>query len=278
MSAGTLGRDGLAALDEGRYESAISVLSAALTCSSSPLWLNGRSRALVATGRFPEALADAESAYHLALNRGSRDLIQDAQYRRAVALYRLGQHADADACLSWVMAACSGGKLSDADEAVGGVDAEGRYTVRKIDVERMLREKREAAEKKKTAEGLMGGMMGGAKETPAAKLFNMAGALRLSILHAMEASPSGAPGWKRQARLVPPKKGDRPPELNPVPYRPVPVAPKFLRADAYESEAKQTITIFVKNVPAEAFRLEWISDSTVHQPTSPIPPFRNTFD
>lgn len=270
MSAATLGQDGLAALDRRDYEAAITTLTSALDASQSPKWLIARSRALIATSRFREALSDAEAAYHLALDRGSRDLIQDAQYRRAVALHRLGQHADADACLAWVMAACGGGKLSDADKAVGGVDKEGWYTVKRSDVEEMLREKREAESVARTAEEKMGGV----KETPGGKVFKMAGTLRLSVLHAMEASPADAPGRKRTVPLVPPKGGGAP-KLAAQPEPAASPAPKQLRVDAYESDSAQTISVFTKKVDKEAFKLQWLSDSKVSHMRSQITRIRN---
>lgn len=265
MSAATLGQEGLAALDRRDYDKAISTLTSALASSPSPKWLIARSKALISTSRFEEALADAESAYHLALDRGNRDLIQDAQYRRAVALHRLGKHADADACLAWVMAACQGGKLSDAEKSVAGVDADGRYTVRKEDVEEMLREKREKEDGDKTAMS-----MGSVKETPGGKVFKTAGTLRLSILHAMQASPEDAPGRKLTVPIVPPK-GDVTSKLATEQKPAASSAPKKLRVDAYESDEFQTVSVFTKNVDKEQFKLQWLSESKV-RPLLPILP------
>lgn len=266
MSALSLGQEGLAALDRGDHDKAITTLTAALADSASPKWLVARSKALISKERFAEALADAESAYHIALSRGNRDLIQDAQYRRAVALNRLGQHADADACLAWVMAASQGGKLSDAEKNVAGNDAEGRYTVRKADVEAILREKKEKEDGDKAAIG-----MGAVKDTPGGKMFKAAGALRVGVLGMMENSPEDSPGRKLTVAVVPPKSGEGPPKLASE-AKPAPsAAPKKLRVDAYESDEFQTISVFTKNVDKEQFKLQWLSDSKVRLSPRPHP-------
>lgn len=270
MSAATLGQEGLAALDRRDYDKAISALTAALAASASPKWLAARSKALIATSRFPEALADAESAYHLALDRGKRDLMLDAQYRRAVALHRLGKHADADVCLAWVMAAARGGKISDAEKSVGGVDAEGRYMVRREDVQALMAETRE--EKGAGSDDMVSRVFAGAsKEPPGGKVFTMAGTLRLSVLGAMQASPEDAEGRKLTVSVVPPK-GDGPPKLVTREAKPAATpAPKKLRIDAYESDEFQTISVFTRNVDKEQFKLQWLSDSKVKPPVPTQP-------
>ena len=48
------------------------------------------------------AWKDAELAVSLAVKRGKRELIAQAQLRRAIALYGLERYADAEQCLQWV--------------------------------------------------------------------------------------------------------------------------------------------------------------------------------
>lgn len=259
MTALTVGNQGLKALDAGDHEAAVTKLTAAINQSPSPKWYLARSKALVATGAFDRALADGAQAYHNALDRGSRDLMLESQYRRAVALLRLGRHADADAVLAWVMAACGGGKISDAEKAVQGVDADGKYVVRRADVEGMLREKREKEEGNRADEAKLGAVK---TDTPSGRIFKMAASLRLSALGAMEASVPDSPGWKRTAPLVPPKEEKAVEAI--VQEKPAAPPPKKLRVDAYESDTVQTVSVFTKNVDKDAFKLQWLSDSKVH--------------
>ena len=156
----------------------------------------------------------------------------DAQYRRAVALHRLGKFADADACLAWVMAVCGGARLADAEKMVGGVDAEGRYTVTKADVERMLREKRAEQEAGMSAEEMLAGAT---QQQTGGSVWKMAGSLRLSVLQAMQASAEDHPGRKLSAPVVPPKAGAPAVIARQGEVAPKPVL-KQVRVDAYESD------------------------------------------
>lgn len=267
MSAATHGHAGVTALNARDWALAISSLTRAIDDSPSPKWLVARSNALVATERFEEALADAEHAYRLALERGSRDLVLDAQYRRAVALHRLGKFADADACLAWVMAVCGGARLADAEKMVGGVDAEGRYTVTKADVERMLREKRAEQEAGMSAEEMLAGAT---QQQSGGSVWKMAGSLRLSVLQAMQASAEDHPGRKLSAPVVPPKAGAPAVIARQGEVAPKPVL-KQVRVDAYESDEYQTVSVFTKNVDKEQFRFEFAEPNKVLSLSASVP-------
>lgn len=95
---------GFKACNESRYEDAITHYTRALESSKSPLWYLQRSTAYQRTQQFELALADADAALLVAMERGRRELIGTAHFRRAVALYKLGRFGDARICLSWARA------------------------------------------------------------------------------------------------------------------------------------------------------------------------------
>ncbi|XP_014559793.1 hypothetical protein COCVIDRAFT_90974 [Bipolaris victoriae FI3] len=90
-------RKGDAALSASKPDEAIEHYTKALGVNPTAVkYYIGRSTAYQRTSKFSEALHDADVAVVLAKKRGSRELIKDAQFRRAVALYHLGKYADAD--------------------------------------------------------------------------------------------------------------------------------------------------------------------------------------
>ncbi|OAQ98746.1 hypothetical protein LLEC1_06051 [Akanthomyces lecanii] len=103
MSHITLAQQGLAAAEARDWDGAITKLSKALQSSQNPAWLLARSKALVNLHRYDEALDDANLAWHTAYDRNKRPLMIDANYRRAVAYFRQGKLADADACCLYAM-------------------------------------------------------------------------------------------------------------------------------------------------------------------------------
>jgi suppressor of G2 allele of SKP1 len=97
---------GQKALETNDYPAAITHLSAAIKATSSnatisPLWLIQRSTAYQRTGAYDKALKDAELAHYSATQRGRRELIATAHFRRAVAYHGLGQYGNARKCLIW---------------------------------------------------------------------------------------------------------------------------------------------------------------------------------
>lgn len=94
-----------AALSASRYDEAIELYTKALSVNPTAVkYYVGRATAYQRTSKHTESLKDAEVAVVLAKKRGSRELIKDAQFRRAVALYHLGKFADAQFILSIVKA------------------------------------------------------------------------------------------------------------------------------------------------------------------------------
>jgi suppressor of G2 allele of SKP1 len=92
---------GQQALANGNYDEAITQLTAAIRTSQSPLWLIQRSTAYQRLGKHELALADADNAVLAAQQRGRRELIATAQFRRAIALHGLKRFGDARLCLTW---------------------------------------------------------------------------------------------------------------------------------------------------------------------------------
>lgn len=96
-------RKGEAALSASSYEEAIQHFTEALKTNPSAVkYYINRSTAYQRTKQYPEGLADAEIAVVLAHKRATRELIKDAQLRRAQLLYFLERYADAEYVLEIV--------------------------------------------------------------------------------------------------------------------------------------------------------------------------------
>ncbi|KAF2851875.1 SGS-domain-containing protein [Plenodomus tracheiphilus IPT5] len=94
---------GDAALSASKYDEAIQHYTDALSASPTAVkYYIGRSTAYQRSTKYTEALHDAETAVVLANKRAVRELIKEAQFRRAVALYHLGQYPDAQFVLDIV--------------------------------------------------------------------------------------------------------------------------------------------------------------------------------
>lgn len=104
---------GQQALDAKRYDEAIELYTKALeTSKESPVYHIRRSTALQRTKNYPEALLDAEKAVAFASARGRRELVSQAQLRRAIALFYLQQYGNSNACLKWAR------KLDDKEKSI----------------------------------------------------------------------------------------------------------------------------------------------------------------
>lgn len=86
---------GEVALKEGNTDEAIVHFTEALKQSPSPLYYIKRSTAFQRSNSFLQALQDAEAAVVLAVKRAKRELIGQAQLRRAIALYHMEQYTNA---------------------------------------------------------------------------------------------------------------------------------------------------------------------------------------
>ncbi|RDA95807.1 hypothetical protein CP533_5199 [Ophiocordyceps camponoti-saundersi (nom. inval.)] len=180
-------QQGIAAVQDKLWDVAAEKLTTALNHSQNPVWLLARSRALVGLEKFQPALEDAELAWHVAYQRNSRLELMNAQYRRAVAYYRLGRLADADCCCLYAMRISKGfPAIEDPDPKLERLDDRSRWTVRS----------QEILDESKTDSFNAGHDIGGTNfdlsrmtQTPAAKAWRQASILRLQILRAMEALP-----------------------------------------------------------------------------------------
>jgi suppressor of G2 allele of SKP1 len=87
-------------IDEKNFGDAIVAFTAALKESpTSPVYFTQRALAYQRNKQYPEALADANAAVVYAHKRAKKELIVDAQIRRAVILYNLERYGDARAVL-----------------------------------------------------------------------------------------------------------------------------------------------------------------------------------
>ncbi|KAF1848090.1 SGS-domain-containing protein [Cucurbitaria berberidis CBS 394.84] len=90
-------RKGEAALSASKYAEAIQHFTDALAVSPNAVkYYINRSTAYQRSSKYTEALADADLAVALAHKRGARELIKDAQSRRALTLFSLERYGDAE--------------------------------------------------------------------------------------------------------------------------------------------------------------------------------------
>lgn len=280
MSYADTAYQGLRALDKRNWDEAITKLGKALSVSPNPAWLIARSKALVGAGRFREALQDADLAWHVAGQRSKRELIIEAQHRRAVAYYRLGELANADACCIYAMKMLEGGKTVAAeDPAAAHTDAEGFWTATRADAQKEAKEK----EKQSTGSGSMGDVM---KEvTEKTKQWRLISALRLQILFQMDKLPADDPARKRTATQKPPERElaelgsedktavskDAPAPSNPAAASSAPAAPpqpkdEKLRLQDFQSNTAMNVSIFSKGVDKAKLNVEFHPSEVILDP------------
>ncbi|KAJ4256727.1 Cochaperone protein [Fusarium torreyae] len=266
MSHITLAQQGLAAAQARNWDEAITKLSTALKTSQNPLWLIARSKALINDKRFQEALDDANLAWHTAYERNKRPLLIDAHYRRAVAYYRLGQYANADACCVYAMRLVKGfPAVEKEDPAQLKTDSNGFYKVTLSDAQE------EAAtdeiNKKKTNELQLG------NDGPAnAKEWRIASTLRMQILYAMDRLPEDDPARKLTTTLKPELKelsdlgAEKKPEPSKEPTsasttqaaaKPIVPADTPLRLGEFQNDTNMSVSIFSKGVNKEKLQVQF---------------------
>lgn len=104
---------GASLLAAKNYPLAIDAYTHALRSSLSPIWLIQRSTAYQRTKNHAASLLDAEAAMLQAKERGRRELMAQAQFRRAIALFGLRRVGDARMALTWVR------KLNEKEKGLG---------------------------------------------------------------------------------------------------------------------------------------------------------------
>lgn len=96
-------RKGEAAISASKYEEAVQHFTDALASNPTAVkYYINRATAYQRSSQYAQALADAETAVVLAHKRATRELIKDAQFRRAQQLFFLERYADAQHVLDIV--------------------------------------------------------------------------------------------------------------------------------------------------------------------------------
>ncbi|TQV90563.1 SGT1 and CS domain-containing protein [Cordyceps javanica] len=293
MSHITLAQQGLAAAEAKDWDGAIAKLSKALQSSPNPAWLLARSKSLLNLGRFDAALDDANLAWHTAFARNKRPLMSEAHYRRAVAYFRLGRLADADACCVYAMRLIKGASAVDREDPVAHLrDPDtGRWTPTVQDA------MHEARTDDFNGGGKQGGdrgaaalaMSGGGGAAPQAKEWRIASTLRVQILSAMAKLPADDPARMATAPVKPEEKelanpsttsedkksaeeaksaapststadevpAPAPQAPAPAPAKPVVPSDTPLRLQEFQSGKNMTVSIFSKGVNKDKLKVDF---------------------
>ncbi|KAI0167836.1 SGS domain-containing protein [Pestalotiopsis sp. NC0098] len=303
MSA--LADEGIRLIKASKYSEGIEKLSQALKERNSPLWIIERSKAYLRTNELDLALHDAELALSIAFKRGNRDLMIDAQLRRAITLFRLNRYADADVCAFWVIRLLGTFPASEDDGQQKKVNSNGDYAV-------TLKEVQEANQAEMQASkdaGIHNAMA--SDRSKATSTRNLAVTWRINALTAMEGLEAGAPG--RKVSVVkyptpsdtPPAKAaekiveidddesDKEPNKPKIPQHiltgaaPAPSDPwtwqdtwhhfqaehkkHDVRVDWYETQTALNVSLFVKNVPKDIAKVDAKERSVTVSPIDSIP-------
>ncbi|KAL2268990.1 hypothetical protein VTJ83DRAFT_3836 [Remersonia thermophila] len=294
MSATTLAHKGMEAVQNKDWAGAIPLLDKALESSNSPAWLLARCQAHLQLKNYEAALHDAELAYHVAAERGSgtsRKQMIEAQYRRAVVYFRLGQYANADCCAKWSMLLAEGRPAGEKDGIELNVDEDGNYTVT---LEQAVADKLGqpgATNQGATVDSIMGlasqGQSGGGNPRTGFEAdWNRAYSWRSQALGALKGLSKDHPGWKVTVAKVPKKpektapkkeepkpaaaeekKDKEAPKNEPAPGS-VPDEQMKLRVDFYQTAQNVTISLFAKDVKKEDLQVHF---SRRKVQVSPVP-------
>ncbi|KAG6037955.1 hypothetical protein E4U41_004617 [Claviceps citrina] len=263
MSHITQAEQGLKSLQARNWEEALHRLSKALLVSANPAWLLARSRALVGLKRYQEALDDANLAFHAAFDRNKRDLLIEAQYRRGVAHFRLGQYANADCCCMYAMRLCKGlPAVEKEDPKLDHVDEDGFWT------ETLQDAKREAAEDPSAKSEGLPFMV---PKAPAhINDWRKASTMRIQSLNAMEKLPADDAARKVTVSLKPPRKdlvdlsaaeaGSGNTADASVKVSPQLDLPKAPVVQDYQTNDVINVSVFSRGVNQEALKVEFLPD------------------
>lgn len=279
---------GVKAVKDGKYEEGIRNLTEALRERPAPLWLLERSKAYLRTGAIPHALRDAERALRVAFDRANRDLMIEAQIRRAVAYFRLARYADADVCAFWALRLLDGARATEDDGQTRLQDGQGDYPVRAADIHNPT-----AGEQ----DGLSVAMKSGDTKSKEMQLKNQAFSWRVQALSQLEKLPAGDPGRKvgvkdkypnpsmEEEEPIDVGKEEDTSESKPIAVKTTSApeerdeaarkaaweelwnqynslhAKNNVRSSFYQTDTTLNVDIFVKNVPKEEFKVDAQEDS-----------------
>lgn len=278
MSHITQATAGLEAVKASKWEDALRLLSAGIKQSPNPGWLVGRSRAFVGLKRFEDALDDANLAWHVAYERNKRNLLIEAQYRRAVAYFRLGQYANADACCMYSMRLIKGhSAIEQPDPAKENIDADGFWTLTREDAKTESRNDQINAQQNPLA-----GASQSQEATAQANDWRRASTMRIQALAAMERLPEKDPGRKLTVGLKPEFKevsqrygtDDKKSSSTSVN---APRPPSDIRLQDFQSHTTMTVTIFSKGNNKDTthvgFGDKWVNINNVQYPGGEMKPY-----
>jgi suppressor of G2 allele of SKP1 len=152
------------ALKERKFDEAIDLYTKATVASKAPSWLLGLAQAQQQKKDIASALKNTTLAYNVALERANRAIMIDAQYRRAVLLYRAGRYADADVAAVWSQMLVEGVSTTKLKEYPTEVelDEQGHYIVTMDEVKSKEFKGKEKESEWDTVQNAMGG--GSAKD------------------------------------------------------------------------------------------------------------------
>lgn len=208
------------------------------------------------------ALRDAEIAVTLAADRGSRELILAAQFRRAVSLFQLGRYGDASFLLQMLDTKMNGQKEKlDRDTQVrNAMSASGSSSKHRLEahvpvwlakVNKKLGELAEGDEKAAVS------IVEYPKMEPLTK-------------EELEAELSGkaqVAGEKEEHTPAPAQTNLLPERSNNTTTLAVPSAPEKVRHEWYQSTDSVVVTLYVKGVPKDQVQAE-LNDQSVSGTTS----------
>ncbi|CAM1508002.1 Fc.00g048500.m01.CDS01 [Cosmosporella sp. VM-42] len=272
MSHITLATAGLAAVDARKWDEAATKLSTALETSPNPAWLIGRSRAHIGLKRYEEALDDANQAWYSAYDRNKRELLSEAQYRRAVAYFRLKQYANADACCIYSMRVSKGSPaVEKEDPAKKLVDENGFWMVTFEDAKAEAHENE--ASRTSNSTNAMSAAMAGSND-PKLKDWRQASALRNQILYALDKLPTDDPARKLTTTLKPvfkdvckkqlassePAKASKSTAETKAAATTAPVVPADtpVRLQEFQSNTTMSVSIFSKGVNKDTLEVNFL--------------------
>lgn len=273
MSHLTLAQQGIAAVEQRDYDTAITKLTSALQISLNPSWLIQRSKALNGAGFHTASLADADLAWHAALSRNRRELIAEANYRRAVACNRLGRFADAATCAAYAMRIFKedGPLLAKEDPKEAWVDAQGRCTLKLDEVKAATKADRfnKPPQGAKSDPLVSAGFVSSSEKV---KAWRIASVLQIQALVAMEKLDEDDEARVVTVSQKPEKQGlsnpktagsdaaPAEPAAPPTPSAAPAAAPKpaTLRLDNYQSDTQLTVSLFSKGVDKSRLKVEFL--------------------
>jgi hypothetical protein len=267
MSYTTLAQQGLAAAEARNWDEAIDKLTTALQTSKNPQWLVARSKALIHHKKFQEALEDANLAWHSAYDRNKRPLLIDAHYRRAVAYFRLGQYANADACCVYAMRLVKNfPAIEKEDPAKAKCDENGFYKV-------TLKEAQEESANDEINKPKSKGPSLQPQDPAVYKDWRMASTLRMQILFAMEKLPEDDPARKLTTSIKPElkelagladlgmkKPDDKAPAATQTAAKPAVVDDSPPRIQEFQNNDTMSVSIFSKKVNKDKLQVEFKDD------------------